>query len=159
MNDRPTNPWHDATVEPTEFPILYRTRSGHFHVMNEWLDETGRPWWNWENVTHWKSIELPTEVSGKEACTLNRLDRERPGPHKRPGRPLRRLEGQRFGRLTVLSRSAHQPHHNACWTCRCDCGKTVRVTGNNLVRVVTRSCGCLRQEHMQRVGFANATTH
>jgi hypothetical protein len=59
MNAQPANPWNDATVEPTEFPILYITKSGHLGVMYEWLDETGRPWWNWKSVLYWKTIELP----------------------------------------------------------------------------------------------------
>lgn len=32
------------------------------------------------------------------------------------------------------------------WECVCDCGATALVTGGNLTRGITRSCGCLRKE-------------
>lgn len=53
------------------------------------------------------------------------------------------LTGQRFGMLTVLHRS-EQPHSCVYWVCRCDCGNTIEVTGNNLKRGHTVSCGCKR---------------
>jgi hypothetical protein len=135
MNDQPANPWHDATEKPKAFPILYRTRFGHFDVMVQWLYPAGRSCRNWQNVTHWKAIEAPPDVQGKEAHTAekliredhgrrkvngekrprNRLNLEHPDLYKGPGRPVRRLEGQRFGRLTVLVRSSHRPQlHSAC---------------------------------------------
>ena len=50
------------------------------------------------------------------------------------------LTGQRFGMLTVLRR-AESRNGKVCWTCRCDCGRTIEVSGNNLNRGHTVSCG------------------
>jgi hypothetical protein len=48
----------------------------------------------------------------------------------RPGL-LARLDGQRFGLLTVISR-AHNAGGYAMWNCRCDCGAEIIVGGNRL---------------------------
>lgn len=53
------------------------------------------------------------------------------------------LTGQRFGMLTVLQRS-EAPHSCVYWRCRCDCGTIIEVSGNNLKRGHTVSCGCRR---------------
>ena len=45
--------------------------------------------------------------------------------------------------LTVLRR-AESRNGKVCWTCRCDCGSTIEVSGNNLKRGHTVSCGCKR---------------
>lgn len=58
------------------------------------------------------------------------------------------LEGQRFGKLTVLSKDHEETkkHNNAVyWKCQCDCGKIKSIRGNNLKRKDenrTVSCGC-----------------
>lgn len=58
------------------------------------------------------------------------------------------LAGQRFGRLTVLSRAENNKHGAAMWRCRCACEDMTFVTtlGQSLVDGKTKSCGCLRQE-------------
>jgi hypothetical protein len=53
--------------------------------------------------------------------------------------------GQLFGRLVVVER-AERKGRNARWLCRCECGKTLIVYGNNLHSGRTRSCGCLHRE-------------
>jgi len=55
------------------------------------------------------------------------------------------LRGQQFGKLTVLSRS-HASSLKPNWRCKCSCGKVTEVSGHNLRRGRTRSCGCLRAE-------------
>ena len=52
--------------------------------------------------------------------------------------------GQRFGKLTVLSRAGKTSAHKALWLCRCDCGNTKVIIGSNLRRKkhATISCGC-----------------
>ena len=57
------------------------------------------------------------------------------------------LEGQRFGRLTVIQRceniiSADNAQYSQ-WLCQCDCGNTIKVKGHYLVSGGTSSCGCL----------------
>lgn len=63
--------------------------------------------------------------------------------------PVTDLTGQRFGRLVVVGR-ADPPLNKwryAMWHCRCDCGRETDVSGHNLRRWLTTSCGCLRREH------------
>lgn len=55
------------------------------------------------------------------------------------------LTGRRFGRLTVISRSANRKGL-AVWECQCECGNITEVYGNNLRRGYTQSCGCYRHE-------------
>lgn len=62
--------------------------------------------------------------------------------------------GEKIGRLTVLERAINSVERNAIrarWLCRCDCGKTIIVTGHSLGKAQrglggTRSCGCLMLE-------------
>lgn len=54
------------------------------------------------------------------------------------------LEGQRFGRLTVLSRDKSKLRVH--WLCLCDCGATKSISGNAIRRGSTVSCGCRMRE-------------
>lgn len=56
------------------------------------------------------------------------------------------LTGQRFGRLTVVSRAENDKRGSARWLCMCDCGKTCIVLASNLMKGHTKSCGCLNLE-------------
>ena len=52
---------------------------------------------------------------------------------------------QRFGRLLAVEHLGTRK--NSSWyRCRCDCGNIVEVSGNNLRRKGTKSCGCLGTE-------------
>ena len=67
------------------------------------------------------------------------------------GKPIKDITGQRFGRLTVLSRGEKRGKYTgAFWICKCDCGTIVNVSGNSLRRGETKSCGCLRKDLMKR---------
>lgn len=57
------------------------------------------------------------------------------------GRPSE-LEGQRFGRLTVL-KLAETRKQSRYWLCQCDCGNTTVVRAGHLLGGKIRSCGCL----------------
>ena len=56
------------------------------------------------------------------------------------------LGGKRFGRLTVQTFSHIGNDRYAHWNCKCDCGKTAVVSGSNLRRGSTVSCGCFKSE-------------
>lgn len=60
------------------------------------------------------------------------------------------LTGQRFGRLTVLSRAENIISSNGrkyiAWNCQCDCGNQHIVKQEMLISGHTRSCGCLKRE-------------
>lgn len=57
---------------------------------------------------------------------------------------VRDLRGQKFGHWTVLSRVGRNRRNKALWLCKCDCGTERLVVGSNLVRDVSKSCGCSR---------------
>lgn len=58
------------------------------------------------------------------------------------------LTGKQFGRWTVLEYCGTDKHHNALWLCECSCELKTRriVVSNNLVRGISKSCGCLKKE-------------
>lgn len=53
------------------------------------------------------------------------------------------LTGQKFGKLTVVERTANNKKGNTMWLCNCDCGNTKEVLGYDLTHGRTVSCGCL----------------
>jgi hypothetical protein len=53
------------------------------------------------------------------------------------------LTGQRFGRLTVVKKAKNG---YVKWLCKCDCGNETTVSGQELRKGKTNSCGCLRKE-------------
>lgn len=56
------------------------------------------------------------------------------------------LTGERYGRLVVLTRGENSNSGRTLWLCKCDCGNIVTVSGNDLRRGKTMSCGCYRRE-------------
>lgn len=61
------------------------------------------------------------------------------------------LIGQKFGRLTVVSRLSD--HSNGWkWHCICDCGNEIDVVGSSLKHGTTKSCGCLAKETRIQTG-------
>lgn len=59
------------------------------------------------------------------------------------------MKGQRFGRLTVIEVAGRDKSKNVTWTCQCDCGAEVVVSGINLRVGDTKSCGCLHREKIK----------
>jgi len=67
------------------------------------------------------------------------------------------LTGQRFGKLTVISRTESKKGR-ACWLCECDCGNTIVATGKSLREARRTSCGCKRNivnEQARKHGMSN----
>ncbi len=60
---------------------------------------------------------------------------------------LKDLTGKRFG-LWIVEKYAGKTR----WRCRCDCGKTKNVFGNNLRQGLSRSCGCVRKPREDLTG-------
>lgn len=50
--------------------------------------------------------------------------------------------GNRYAHLVVIGRAENTKGGNAQWLCKCDCGNTCVVNGNNLRRGKQVSCGC-----------------
>ena len=67
---------------------------------------------------------------------------------------LRNLQGQTFGRLTVLHRS-NEKGRRVRWACECSCGGMVDVVSDQLVSGKTQSCGCLKKESIASVNFSH----
>lgn len=61
-----------------------------------------------------------------------------------------RIIGERFGKLTVISKAKRENYV----TCRCDCGtvKDIRATSLTKKKCPSRSCGCGRKEILPDVG-------
>ena len=55
------------------------------------------------------------------------------------------LEGQRFGRLTVIHR-VNTGRPQTFWYCTCDCGGESVTSGSKLTTGYTKSCGCIATE-------------
>lgn len=69
-----------------------------------------------------------------------------------PPRKKLDLAGHRCGRLVVLEITPRKVRSSYLWLCRCDCGKTVEVSGSKLRNGHTRSCGCLRVDQVTTQG-------
>ena len=54
--------------------------------------------------------------------------------------------GKRFGRLVVIAQDKYIKNRGTYWLCKCDCGNTTIVIGQNLRNGHTKSCGCLGKE-------------
>jgi hypothetical protein len=65
------------------------------------------------------------------------------------------LDGQKFGRLQVLSFSHIGKDKRTYWDCVCDCGKTKIANGKSLRNGNVRSCGCFNTESI----IKRQTTH
>ena len=60
-------------------------------------------------------------------------------------KPEENLTGRVFGLLTVKEQAMNIRHRNAFWECHCACGETIYVSGTNLRRGYTTSCGCAQE--------------
>lgn len=57
----------------------------------------------------------------------------------------KQLDGQVFGRLTVIERFSSR-NGRATWLCRCECGKLHEAVSHALTSGHTKSCGCWKDE-------------
>lgn len=60
--------------------------------------------------------------------------------------------GQRFDRLVVVG--PDPDGGRSLWLCQCDCGVKKLVSAGNLVKRITRSCGCLQRDIASSLGRA-----
>lgn len=58
---------------------------------------------------------------------------------------IKDISGQKFGRLTVI-KYVYTKSRNAYWLCKCECGNEKIVSGANLRKGETKSCGCLHKD-------------
>jgi hypothetical protein len=69
------------------------------------------------------------------------------------------MTGERFGRLTVVKCVGRQAERRLAWLCKCDCGSEKEVSGKNLRRGLTRSCGCLHRERAAQINASHGKTN
>lgn len=67
------------------------------------------------------------------------------------GRPTINESGNRYGKLTVISRAEENEARAAAWICHCDCGVDVVVLGGNLRGGRVKSCGCWKKEFIGNI--------
>ncbi|WP_304068190.1 AP2 domain-containing protein [Megamonas hypermegale] len=60
-------------------------------------------------------------------------------------RNLKDLTGQKFNMLTILKELGHNKV-----LCRCDCGNIKEVTKSQVIRGMTKSCGCLQKTALEK---------
>ena len=58
---------------------------------------------------------------------------------------IKKIEGNRYGRLTVLPETKKAENGNLLRKCKCDCGNIIYVRTADLTSGHTASCGCLTQ--------------
>lgn len=61
------------------------------------------------------------------------------------------LAGQKFNRWTVIKRTHNNQDRKVTFSCQCDCGWIGNVPARDLKRGHSKSCGCLRVEHLAKV--------
>lgn len=66
------------------------------------------------------------------------------------------LSGRVFGQLTARSYAGRRGQH-ALWECDCACGQQCVVLATNMLRGLSKSCGCLKIKPTRHE--ANSTTH
>lgn len=68
------------------------------------------------------------------------------------------MTGQRFGKLTVLTRAENSNSGKARWLCRCDCGTETIVSRDNLIHGRHISCGCVRKQQVGRLNLRHGAS-
>lgn len=66
------------------------------------------------------------------------------------------LTGQKYNMLTAV-RFLEVRNKNAYWECKCDCGNLHTITGADLKRGQTKSCGCARSKLQASSKFKDIT--
>lgn len=68
------------------------------------------------------------------------------------------LSGQKFGRLTVISKAGKTSNGNFKWLCRCDCGAIKEFASGALRSGTTISCGCWIREMTSKRSYTHGET-
>ncbi len=68
---------------------------------------------------------------------------------------MKSLKGLKFARLTIIEQCGVNKWRNSLWNCKCECGNEITVSGGNLTKGNTKSCGCLQVEKR----LTNRLTH
>lgn len=55
---------------------------------------------------------------------------------------------KKFGKLTVIEECEERQRRYKCYKCKCECGNTVIVRGDNLRNGHTKTCGCNKYKNL-----------
>ncbi|MCD8341889.1 MAG: hypothetical protein LUC87_07015 [Clostridiales bacterium] len=85
----------------------------------------------------------------------NQAERTEPAaqpPRRRRGHPMKDITGQRFRMLTALYPTEKRDRNSTVvWHCRCDCGREVDVSYEDLMYSQIISCGCRKKAAEQQL--------
>lgn len=68
---------------------------------------------------------------------------------------MKKLKGQKFGRLLVIEKTDNRSNGHIKWMCECECGNKLEVSSYHLQNGNVKSCGCLKKETVKKL----ATKH
>lgn len=68
------------------------------------------------------------------------------------------LVGEKYGRLTVLSKHGKNKRGEISWLCRCDCGTVKPIIAGHLRKGNTKSCGCYHRDAVTSHGMTKMPT-
>lgn len=70
-------------------------------------------------------------------------------------RTFKNLKNMKFGNLTVLDESPIRKKNQTYWKCKCVCGNEKYIFQGNLIKGLSKSCGCLiycnRKRHRSKI--------
>ena len=70
-----------------------------------------------------------------------------------PRRKIGEIIGTKVGRLIIKKEVEPKTYKSGKvvkqYFCECDCGSSTVVVRNNLVTARTKSCGCMKREHIE----------
>lgn len=85
-----------------------------------------------------------------QAIRIGHLNANKPG-HRLGKRYAKSLIGEKFGYLTVLDLHGYTSCNHEIYKCQCQCGNIINIIKSHLVSNTTKSCGCLRKQHIRQV--------
>lgn len=69
-----------------------------------------------------------------------------------PNNWVKNRTGLRYGRLTAIKLEGKNTKGRYTWFCECDCGNTKSISSDNLASGKSKSCGCLKKDHLVSSG-------
>lgn len=118
---------------------------GELTVLSRAENKKGRTMWLCQCTCGQKKIVMARSLKAGKTKSCG-------GIRHQTGRGIADITNQRFGRLTALYPTKERNQNlSVCWSCRCDCGKTVIVSENALVSGNCKSCGCLKREAQENI--------
>ncbi len=107
-----------------------------------------KPSWAYDNSIYWM---CECECGEKIVYAASRIRGLHP-PQSCGCASYEKLDGKRFGILTVIKESGRDKNRKRLWLCKCDCGAEVEKEASSLIKGHTKSCGCLKHKKQDLVG-------